>query len=88
MDESASHLKKGDKVLAVFPDTTSFYRGVVAKTPKATLAAATFTFEVAIRFEDDEDESGKVPARRVPARFILRRVDVESDFVPTDDEGS
>lgn len=86
LDESAVHLKKGDKVLAVFPDTTSFYRCVVAKTPKATAAASNFTFEVAVRFEDDEDESGKVPARRVPARFILRRVDVEPDFVPSDGE--
>ena len=29
------------------------------------------------QFEDDEDESGKNPARRVPARFVLLRRDLE-----------
>jgi hypothetical protein len=35
-----------------------------------------------VRFEDDEDATGKAPARRVPARFVLRRGDVE----PEDDD--
>ena len=29
------------------------------------------------QFEDDEDDSGKNPARRVPARFVLLRRDLE-----------
>jgi hypothetical protein len=34
LDDTSSHLRKGDRVLAVFPDTTSFYKAVVAKNPK------------------------------------------------------
>mmetsp|Transcript_5581 Transcript_5581/g.5741 ORF Transcript_5581/g.5741 Transcript_5581/m.5741 type:complete len:250 (+) Transcript_5581:3-752(+) len=34
LTENASDVKKGDRVLAVFPETTSFYRGNVVKTPK------------------------------------------------------
>lgn len=32
----------GDEVVAVFPDTTSFYRAVVAKTPKPPLPCTLF----------------------------------------------
>lgn len=37
------------------------------------------SWDVVVRFEDDEDESGKNPARKVPARFVLRRCDVEEE---------
>jgi len=33
-DSASTHLRRGDSVLAVFPETTSFYKAVVAKTPK------------------------------------------------------
>lgn len=78
LEDSASHLKKGDGVLAVFPDTTSFYRAVVAKNPK-TPAHVNSSGDVIVRFEDDEDETGVAPPRRVPARFVLRRNDVEDE---------
>lgn len=71
LDDSCANLRRGDAVLAVFPETTSFYRAVVVKTPKAPAS------EVVVKFEDDEDESGRNPARRVPSRFVLRRSDVE-----------
>ena len=76
MEDSASHVRKGDQVLAVFPDTTSFYRAVVAKNPK-TPTHVNSPWDVIVRFEDDEDETGVAPPRRVPARFVLRRADVE-----------
>jgi hypothetical protein len=62
LDESSSHLRKGDDVLAVYPETTSFYRAIVAKRGHN---------EVIVRFEDDEDELGIVHPKRVPARFVL-----------------
>lgn len=71
LEDTAVHLKKGDKVIAVFPDTTSFYRAVVVKNPKSPVHG-NGGWDVIVRFFDDEDDNGKVPARRVPARFVLR----------------
>ena len=51
------YLSSGDKVLAVFPETTSFYRSIVVKTPKPP-ANPNANWDVVVRFEDDEDESG------------------------------
>ena len=83
LDDSSSHLRRGDQVLAVFPETTSFYNAVVVKTPKLqqtnSNSNSSSSLEVVVKFEDDEDENGRNPARRVPARFVLRRCDVEED---------
>lgn len=75
LEDRSSHLRRHDLVLAVFPETTSFYRAVVAKNPKPP-AHFNATWDVVVKFENDEDETGKNPARRVPARFVLRRSDV------------
>ncbi len=75
LEDRSSHLRRHDLVLAVFPETTSFYRAVVAKNPKPP-AHVNAVWDVVVRFENDEDETGKNPARRVPARFVLRRIDV------------
>lgn len=80
LDDSCANLRRGDSVLAVFPETTSFYRAVVVKTPKAPAN------EVVVKFEDDEDEAGRNPARRVPARFVLRRSDVEESDDSEDED--
>ena len=85
LEDAAEHLRRGDSVLAVFPETTSFYRGIVVKNPKAPTHNAGL-WEVIIRFEDDEDETGKAPPRRIPARFVLRKEDVEQDEDDEDDE--
>ena len=77
LDDSSSNLRRGDQVLAVFPETTSFYNAVVVKTPK--LQHSSNCLEVVVKFDDDEDENGRNPARRVPARFVLRRSYVEED---------
>jgi hypothetical protein len=34
LDDNADYYRRGDMVLAVFPETTSFYRATIAKTPK------------------------------------------------------
>ena len=78
LEDQVSHLRRGDHVLAVFPETTSFYRGIVAKNPKPVHGSG--STDVIVRFEDDEDETGRAPPRRVPARFILKRSYVEPDF--------
>lgn len=70
LEDNASDIRRGDIVYCVFPDTTSFYRAVVVKTPK--IPAQGSPWEVVVRFDDDEDETGKAPPRRVPARFVMR----------------
>jgi SAGA-associated factor 29 len=72
LTDNASDIRKGDRVLAVFPETTSFYRAVVVKTPKPLTAGSTGLWEVVVKFEDDEDDTGKPPARKVPSRFVIR----------------
>ena len=94
--DSASYLCKGDNVVAVFPDTTSFYRGTVVRNPrppvdntKTNTNSSNTTnsnsnntgnnntnWDVVVRFDDDEDESGRSPPRRIPSRFILLASDV------------
>ncbi len=71
-DFSAS-LRRGDQVLAVFPETTSFYRGIVAKHPKASTGTNgnPEAENIIVRFDDDEDDQGKPVARKVPSRFVL-----------------
>ena len=88
LHDSAAHLHKGDSVLAVFPDTTSFYRGVVVRNPrppgdagKSSGGASTKDpsgWDVIVRFDDDEDDTGRSPPRRIPARFILLIADAEA----------
>lgn len=79
LEDASQSLRRGDSVLAVFPETTSFYRAVVAKNPKASRGGDAGGSDVIVKFDDDEDDSGKNPARRVPARFVLRRGDVEDE---------
>lgn len=70
LEDNASDIRRGDVVHCVFPDTTSFYRAVVVKSPKVPGQGQ--PWEVVVRFDDDEDETGKAPPRRVPARFVMR----------------
>lgn len=86
LEDSAAHLRRGDLVLAVFPETTSFYRAEVVKNPRHPQHGNS-CWEVIVRFEDDEDDSGKAPPRRVPARFVLLRADV-GDYDDDDEQGA
>ena len=77
--------EKGARVMAIFPETTSFYRAVVSKQPTWTSGTSAEESaggvgnahkprvkEVIVKFEDDEDqESGKTPHRRVPSRYVI-----------------
>lgn len=76
LEDGAAHLHRGDNVVAVFPETTSFYNAQVAKNPRPPQHGNS-GWDLVVRFEDDEDETGRAPPRRVPARFVLRRSDLE-----------
>ena len=70
-------LDKGSKVMAIFPETTSFYRAIVSKNPVWTDGKGEGengkprVKEVILKFEDDEDQDGKTPHRRVPSRYVI-----------------
>jgi hypothetical protein len=51
-------LSRGEDVLAVYPDTTSFYPALAAQAPRR--ATATAEAAVAIQFHGDENEKGTV----------------------------
>lgn len=70
LEDVSARLRRGDHVMAVFPETTSFYPGIVAKNPKPGNGGG-ISNEVIVKFDDDEDDQGKPVARKVPARFVL-----------------
>lgn len=64
---------KGTDCMAIFPETTSFYRATVSKSPVWKLVGSTnpMVQEIIVKFEDDEDEHKNTPHRRVPARYVI-----------------
>jgi SAGA-associated factor 29 len=63
---------KDTQCMAIFPETTSFYRARVSKNPVWKLVQGSpMVKEVIVKFEDDEDEHGETPHRRVPSRFVI-----------------
>jgi SAGA-associated factor 29 len=63
---------KNTSCMAIFPETTSFYRSKVSKNPVWCLSGSTpIVKEIIVKFEDDEDEQGHTPNRRVPARYVI-----------------
>lgn len=64
---------KGTDCMAIFPETTSFYRARVSKRPAWRLdrAGTPHVKEMIVKFEDDEDANGRTPHRRVPARYVI-----------------
>lgn len=76
--------RKGQRVMAIFPETTSFYRAIISKHPTWTSGVSADensggvgnahkprVKEVILKFEDDEDADGKTPHRRVPSRYVI-----------------
>jgi SAGA-associated factor 29 len=75
--------QKGQRVMAIFPETTSFYRAIISKHPTWTSGVSADensgvgnahkprVKEVILKFEDDEDADGKTPHRRVPSRYVI-----------------
>ncbi|CAM9861885.1 unnamed protein product [Chrysoparadoxa australica] len=75
LTDSPADLSKGDSVLAVFPDTTSFYMAQVHKLNRH--GGGSGGGYVILKFYDDEDETGRTPYRTVPSRYVLRVNDRE-----------
>uniref|UniRef100_A0A7S2D9R3 SGF29 C-terminal domain-containing protein n=1 Tax=Octactis speculum TaxID=3111310 RepID=A0A7S2D9R3_9STRA len=71
LDDSVEHMSKGQAVLAVFPDTTSFYRARISKPVKRSSTNYRTSPDIYVQFEDDEDETGRTPHRRVIARYVI-----------------
>jgi hypothetical protein len=61
--------------MAIFPETTSFYRAKISKSPVWKLdrhsGNVPVVKEIIVKFDDDENESGRTPHRRVPARYVI-----------------
>lgn len=63
---------KGKDVMAIFPETTSFYKAIVSKRPIWELERGIpCVKEVIVKFDDDEDSNGRTPHRRVPSRYVI-----------------
>lgn len=67
------YFHKSSDCLAIFPETTSFYRAKVSKAPVWNLghSGVPMVQEIIVKFEDDEDAQGQTPHRRVPARYVI-----------------
>jgi SGF29 tudor-like domain/Sin3 binding region of histone deacetylase complex subunit SAP30 len=65
--------QKGKDCMAIFPETTSFYRAKVSKNPvwKLDRHRSPIVAQMIVKFEDDEDANGRTPHRRVPARYVI-----------------
>mmetsp|Transcript_9096 Transcript_9096/g.13616 ORF Transcript_9096/g.13616 Transcript_9096/m.13616 type:complete len:272 (+) Transcript_9096:121-936(+) len=70
LGSSAVKYSKGEDVLAVYPDTTSFYKAVVTQPPRRS--AQYHSTSASVQFADDADERGVTPHRIVPAKHIMK----------------
>uniref|UniRef100_A0A7S4HN43 SGF29 C-terminal domain-containing protein n=1 Tax=Vannella robusta TaxID=1487602 RepID=A0A7S4HN43_9EUKA len=60
-------LPKDSAVLAVFPETTCFYKATVVSSTRRNKKITEYT----LLFEDDEDERGIVPKRKLSAKLVV-----------------
>eukprot|EP00573_Skeletonema_grethae_P007137 CAMPEP_0201696086 /NCGR_PEP_ID=MMETSP0578-20130828/7854_1 /ASSEMBLY_ACC=CAM_ASM_000663 /TAXON_ID=267565 /ORGANISM="Skeletonema grethea, Strain CCMP 1804" /LENGTH=342 /DNA_ID=CAMNT_0048182027 /DNA_START=1 /DNA_END=1029 /DNA_ORIENTATION=- len=60
-------LRKGSRVYAIYPKTTTFYCATVID---CTTYCRNQDDVIVVEFDDDEDDSGIVPQRHIPARFV------------------
>ena len=65
--------QKDTDCMAIFPETTSFYRAKVSKSPvwKIDRTGNPMVKEIIVQFEDDEDNQGRTLHRRVPSRYVI-----------------
>ena len=69
----------GDAVLAVYPQSTVFYRAYVVEPAKWQTPESTYTNYI-LTFDDDHDEAGYPPPRPVP---FVHVVPLPKNFIPT-----
>jgi len=70
LENKSKEIPKGTEVLAMFPETTSFYRAIVEMPPKGKKNP-----DYILKFDDDDDDSGQTPLRRVDPNYVLSRND-------------
>lgn len=65
-------------VLAMYPNTTSFYKALIVGPPQRKMTASGAVQDLCIvQFEDDEDEITRLPRRHlVPVRFVCFRPEI------------
>eukprot|EP00900_Chrysochromulina_parva_P019737 jgi/Chrpa1/27765/Chrysochromulina_OHIO_Genome00012367-RA len=61
---------RGQWILALYPDTTCFYKAMV-HTPPSEMAGGP-PKDYLVEFEDESEESGRSAPMRVPTKYILR----------------
>eukprot|EP00611_Tribonema_gayanum_P020213 TRINITY_DN3646_c0_g2_i1.p1 TRINITY_DN3646_c0_g2~~TRINITY_DN3646_c0_g2_i1.p1 ORF type:complete len:281 (+),score=125.05 TRINITY_DN3646_c0_g2_i1:151-993(+) len=66
---SGTKLSKGESVMAVYPDTTSFYKAVISVPPRRGSQIHSTT--ASVQFEDDADDSGMTPHRVILTKHIM-----------------
>lgn len=84
-DEAASTsgrgISKGDRVIALYPDTTSFYFATVMSVPRGRGCAGALDAVVMVQFDDDHDETGVIPNRPCPAKYVLQLVETDDSWL-------
>ncbi|CAB1120773.1 unnamed protein product [Ectocarpus sp. CCAP 1310/34] len=85
LEDSTKGVQKGERVLAVFPDTTSFYLGTIHRVPKPAPGAER---RIEVKFNDDADDTGRTPGRSLPARYVVPLPEgfEEDDSKPAQDD--
>lgn len=70
IDMSTKRVSKGDRVFALFPDTTAFYPGVVIQAPRRNALNSEAT--LILQFDNDEDPVTGLPTpRTVHLKYIV-----------------
>ena len=62
-----NNLNKGDTVMAVYPETTSFYPANVVQMRKVASGAVCY-----VLFQDDKDEMGVTHEKPIPTNMVLK----------------
>ncbi|KAL9182019.1 hypothetical protein ACHAXT_012362 [Thalassiosira profunda] len=62
-----SRIRKGYRVYALYPDTTTLYCGTVVD---STTYCRDQDDIIVVQFDGDEDDNGELPERHIPARFV------------------
>lgn len=69
-NETMRKLQKGEEVLAVYPDTSTFYPATVVQAPRRAVAGSDPS--VVLQFHGDADETGQTPLRTIPLKHVMR----------------
>eukprot|EP01084_Bolivina_argentea_P029038 53916_1 len=82
------NIEVGDEVLAVFPDTTSFYQAIVQKIARSGPRPSDHDVAYIVKFLDDEDESGSTPSRSIMSQYIIQLLNGDSDEISMESTSS